>query len=633
MTGLLAAIKNTLTLAVGGLVVIGGLVLVIISKKINHQLQRLSSRQCHYLISITWLAVLTCQLIILWKLPVTVYHDPFRILYQAAPLSHGIFNWGQTTYFLRYPNNVPLTVMLAGWLAAMRFLGISSVNFAVGLLQVLLLNLFLALTLSIGWQLSHRRSVIFGILSLYALTPFAYTYYLQVFYSDLINMVLLLAIFSLLIHWPAFSRHQRWLAAPLIIILSMFAQLTKGNFIVLIPAVLITLVHYRHAQDHHLRLPLLLIIVGIFLSFPAAGQIKQAAHFHPSSRYQLPVTSWVAMGLNPHTRGTYSSHDIQQMVDCNRLSQRKQVARREIKQRLRHDHLIHQFTSKIGILLNGGNIANWYNGGLRNAPRQVQRVLPVGLTLALISYQLALCTLFWLAIIRLWWPSHGQVTSPVVTLAIVTAIGFLSFHALLWESEERYGQILVPLLLIIIAATPPHNPLDDGLLQKKWPLAILTILVLLGCGAAQKLPAGASTNSLVNATVVAAQRSEPSSQYNAKPTMLASRQQIKQTIVLNHQAGYLMVHSMSRATLQGTLTNLKTGKTKPLRRGSGKLMFRGHLAAGKYQVRLSNPTAKPQPVIITHVIGYRLAAGTLQIGHRRLADSSLVYLASRLKNR
>nr|WP_252895115.1 hypothetical protein [Liquorilactobacillus satsumensis] len=34
-------------------------------------------------------------------------------------------------------------------------------------------------------------------------------------------------------------------------------------------------------------------------------------------------------------------------------------------------------------------------------------------------------------------------------LAIIVASGYVFFHMLLWESESRYGQALLPLLLVI----------------------------------------------------------------------------------------------------------------------------------------------------------------------------------------
>ncbi|MFD1484267.1 hypothetical protein ACFQ5J_03355 [Lacticaseibacillus baoqingensis] len=135
------------------------------------------------------LVMLGVQIALVNVMPVSVYHDPYRVIAQADHLAAGHWDW-PTTYFGRYPNNVPLTYLLSRWLLLGQLVGLST-NAAVQLLSLIILDGFIALMLLTVWQMAHRKSLLLGTFAFLVLTPFAYTYYLQVFYSDLPMMLLL----------------------------------------------------------------------------------------------------------------------------------------------------------------------------------------------------------------------------------------------------------------------------------------------------------------------------------------------------------------------------------------------------------------------------------------------------------
>ena len=166
------------------------------------------------------------QLAVLKFLPVSIYHDPYRVLSQADQLAAGNFHW-TTTYFWRYPNNVPITYFLYLWLNLTKTL--FSTNLALWILSFLILNSFILLTLKLAWQLSKRKSLIIGLTAFFVLTPFSYTYYLQVFYTDLPNFLLLLLIFDYLFKWDSFNKSQQVITSISIFLLACICLLYTSD--------------------------------------------------------------------------------------------------------------------------------------------------------------------------------------------------------------------------------------------------------------------------------------------------------------------------------------------------------------------------------------------------------------------
>ncbi|WP_262315820.1 hypothetical protein [Lacticaseibacillus parakribbianus] len=71
-----------------------------------------SHRRLAWVVALVLVAALCGQLAVRHALPDTIYHDPFRVLAQADRLAAGLSGFG-STYFWRYPNNVPLAFLLA----------------------------------------------------------------------------------------------------------------------------------------------------------------------------------------------------------------------------------------------------------------------------------------------------------------------------------------------------------------------------------------------------------------------------------------------------------------------------------------------------------------------------------------
>lgn len=610
----------------------GGLVIAIVSHYTAHLFKQLSQRQFRLLVICLLLIMIIIQCLLLWAIPLTVYHDPFRVLDQAVQLAHHHYQW-QSTYFWRYPNNVCLTYFLSRWLIVTDWLGLS-VNLSLAILEMITLDGLIGLILLIVYRLSKRRSMVVGALLFLMATPFAYTYYLTVFYSDSLIMLIILAIIAILIYWPVLTKTKRWLAGSILLLLTACGILIKASLIVIVPALLLTIFtiqKYRHLLGW-LKAPLIAILVGVTIALPLQGIVYHSANFHPNRDYQFPVSAWVSMGLNTHSRGTYSDHDVTQLVQIKHYRQRSRVANQRLRHRIHRlgiAGILKQVIIKTGILLNGANIGQWYNGGAREAPAWYQSRLVTILKTIAVAYQMALAALYWLVIGRL---LHWQGTGSahhffIASFSVLLALGFLAFYSCLWEVEERYGQVIIPLLLIFLASSMPGSVASScrNIAGRVAATIILTIIALMS-GDSTQLTGSAQTNTLANAKVVAAQRAQLSTTYNARPNVIKPGQIISQEIILNRPANRVSVQTYPDAQTSGELVSLSTHRHYLLTKsGPENLVGYYQLPAGKYRIEVTNHTHVDQPQAVVHVHGYQLAPHSLQKDGQRFTDASLIY--------
>ncbi len=118
--------------------------------------------------------------------------------------------------------------------------------------------------------------------------------------------------------------------------------------------------------------------------------------------------------------------------------------------------LIKLWVVKMGILLNVNSVQDWYNGGFRSAPTWYLKNAQLIKVLTTVSYTSATLCIWLTLITRLlrWRINLDDVDQLMALLAIVIALGYLSFHTLLWEVEPRYGQAILPLIIFTMAAVP-----------------------------------------------------------------------------------------------------------------------------------------------------------------------------------
>lgn len=590
------------------------------------RLDHLSTRQLRWGIGLGLLAMLIAQVVVLHVMPNTVYHDPYRVLSQADQLAAGHMTW-DITYFWRYANNVPLAYLLSLWLRLTQLVGLST-NLSVHLLSILVLDNFISLALHTIWQLSQRASLLVVAFGFFALSPFAYTYYLQVFYSDLPTMLVLLIIIRSLLNWSQKTSCQRWFAGSGLVVAVMLGAMLKPNLVVLLPALLIVgliLARQHLWRQAKLTLPILLIVLGFGLSLPATKVIDVAANYQPRTAFSFPATNWILMGYNQHSNGGYSGKDVGRAIKQPSQAARQRYNLKTIPKRIKTlgvVGVIRLWVVKLGIVLNVQGIQRWYNGGFRAAPSWYSNHAGFYQGLTVIGYVAATLLMWGALMLKLlrWRPDLTDPHQILALLAVTTALGYLAFHTLLWEVEPRYGQAILPLLWVALAAIPRQASQSRPRWANQASLLNGATALLVAFGAAGVLGA-----QLPQKQVIAAQRSQLSMQYHAKPKTVTPGTVLAEVVDVNAPANYFSVQIHAGSQVQVTLTNLATGQHYRLTMAGSVARLHHQLAAGQYRITVQNLTTRGQQVDVTHTYHYQLAAHPLTVNGQSQPTASLIY--------
>lgn len=590
------------------------------------RLDHLSTRQLRWGIGLGLLAMLIAQVVVLHVMPNTVYHDPYRVLSQADQLAAGHMTW-DITYFWRYANNVPLAYLLSLWLRLTQLVGLST-NLSVHLLSILVLDSFIALALHTIWQLSQRASLLVVAFGFFALSPFAYTYYLQVFYSDLPTMLVLLIIIRSLLNWSQKTSRQRWSAGSGLVVAVMLGAMLKPNLVVLLPALLIVgliLARQHLWRQAKLTLPILLIVLGFGLSLPATKVIDVAANYQPRTAFSFPATNWILMGYNQHSNGGYSDKDVGRAIKQPSQAARQRYNLKTIPKRIKTlgvVGVIRLWVVKLGIVLNVQGIQRWYNGGFRAAPSWYSNHAGFYQGLTVIGYVAATLLMWGALMLKLlrWRPDLTDPHQILALLAVTTALGYLAFHTLLWEVEPRYGQAILPLLWVALAAIPRQASQSRPRWANQASLLNGATALLVAFGAAGVLGA-----QLPQKQVIAAQRSQLSVQYHAKPKTVTPGTVLAEVVDVNAPANYFSVQTHAGSQVQVTLTNLATGQHYRLTMAGSVARLHHQLAAGQYRITVQNLTTRGQQVDVTHTYHYQLATHPLTVNGQSQPTASLIY--------
>ena len=605
------------------ILLIGLIWLVAFFKFFQPTLDKFSQQTLNWFLIISLLLVIILQSWILIKFPVSVYHDPYRVLTAAERLAANDPNWQQSTYFERYPNNLPLTFFLSLWFKLTFKLHLTT-NFALGALSLVCLDSLIISIILMLKKLAARNSLIIASLAFLVFTPFAYSYYLQIFYSDLPAMLGLILIFQILLSWKSQTVNQNFGLALSLFIVTLISQLIKPNLIVILPAILLYILileQQKLLKTSHLLTPLIIIILAISLSFPTAKIIEQTVAFQPKTKDELPVESWILMGLNQHSHGSYDAALIAQELKMPTKAARQQNDLKKIKaqiHRLKMVGLFKQWLIKASILLNVRSFLTWYNGGLRSANTNLWNWSKI----ASFIYQLANILLAAVVCLRLlsWQPQLENAHERVALLAVIVSLGLLSFNTFLWETEARYGQIILPLSFLLLGTIPLKQTKFSKIQVKK--ILLISVIILLGISGGNWSKLNSSNS---GSHIVTAQRSQLSSQYNSPTYDLKANACLKQKISFAFRVNLFWLELPKTSSITGWLTN--DNHHYLLSRQGKHFGIDKTLAPGKYLLILKNPTNKVQKIDLSRNINYQLATYPLQINQKTDHNASLIYQA------
>lgn len=583
----------------------------------NSKLIDLISQNAKKLTIIAFVLLIIFQLLIVTFFKASVYHDPFRVLYQADLLSHHNFNWNDSTYFSHCPNNIPLVYLLAQWFKFTQIFNLPT-NWALNLLCIITVDIFIALVVAIIKQVSGKWMSCLKVTIFFLITPLAYSYLLQVFYSDILLLISVCGIWLALVMWTNAVKVKKILFTVLIFLCGLLGMLTKPSIVVLIVSLGVTAFLFR--KKNGLVLPAIALIVGISMAPILNQQIVNEVHFSIETKYKLPVNTWIYMGLNNQTSGTYARKDInriENLSEANRFKDTNKLIAQRVK-KLNPIGIVKQWVSKIEICENVGTVQGAYMSGNYCAPAWFVKWQPIVSVIVSVIFR-SLIILIMLRIIKICVMNDATI-SWLVLLTKLTILGFIAFYSIVWETECRYGLILLPLYLILIAI-PMHK--RQAHCQKYHSAQIIFNGLIFGFLLLNLFMQNVSANINNFSGVITAQNSQLSSYYKAKLTQLAPHTTISEQVQLTGQANdfSVIVPKNSKVKVELIFPN---NETKCLDKRNGYAYYHGTMKSGRYQIRILNETAQTQTCTVVVPSSYKLAKYPIK-GDIKIQNGYLVY--------
>lgn len=417
--------------------------------------------------------------------------DSFYVRDQAVLLAHASRHW--MSYFSIYPNNVFCAVWILELIKLSALFHLKTPWVLINLIQFIWLDLGLMASLFLlqKWNKSYLKPLLIFVWIITA--PF-YGYALFV-YTDIWVLPVPLMVASLL--ETHFSKKISWLKFILISGLLIFAAKMKGNFWILVIAVILGLVisGISNRNFNQLR-KLLCTLIPILIVFSIGMTLIQNDSNYHSTDKALPVTHWIAMSSDPNTHGDYLKKET---LDEIALPTKKARTQNDIKlitgnlKQMRFQGFIEHCASKLQLLTSSGTF------GFERLTKQWQRIprwfyhyqnqLKIRLAnITQIEYITFLCgTIIFLIL---------SFTSESQSILEIFMIGIVVFHTVLWESEERYGLPLLPILILFgilgidVLASKMKNS-SNPLIKLGKGLLTIIFVILIG-KAVNNLPSNSS---------------------------------------------------------------------------------------------------------------------------------------------
>lgn len=570
-----------------------------------------SNRSLWWLLGLLYAIMLGAQIFSLKNFEISLVRDPFRTTATAIQLAqNNLPKW--PNYFDRATNNVPITIILSWLLKITSWTGLGSLTL-VKAFAFLMANGIAIVTLLAGYVTTKKVSTLVAIQTWLTFTPFLYTYNLHIFYSDGFSILGfgLVLLTLLTIHKHTFTKRAYQVIVIMIGALAAFVtELIKPNFIVVVPALLlwVLILALRKVNiSKRTGAAVFAIVLATIIAIPTTGALKNAAHFKVDTAYEFPMQHWIMMGVNQASFGAYSQTDVNLTASKTTLAARKANDTAIIKTRLADMKPLGYLglvITKFGTLQNQGALNKSYTDGFWEAPKfylaQPRRISE----LLSIWMRVGMMVLLTFALIGLW----RQFKDPTADglLAALLIAGLLVFHALMWESNNRYGEaVIIPTFYLAIQGWHSTRLNSGGFIPRLQHGLVLGVIAIV------TFTAAAFTAGPVMQQTEAAlpfrsygQMSNWGTNFGYPNTMIPAHTTISQEVDVPVAQQRLIIRRT--ANQLGTLTIMYHGKTiyqnsqmttdsllAP--NGDGATSIKYNFKPGKYTFKLTNNTNQPIP--------------------------------------
>lgn len=348
-------------------------------------------------------------------------------------------------YYLRYPNNIFVTFVLAliGKLLMPKLIIYQVCNIlAIVFSQYLIYRVTEKLAGAALGLICLLISVFF----------FPYIFYAPIVYTDTLSLLFLLIPANLLIDRNGqFRRHLTVIV--LVSFLFSLCLLLKGTLIVFVVAYLLVLLLFLPRWRKLYCLLPVIIVMLVQILFNQGVNTSGIISRNELAQQRFPVTHWLMMGQNPWTYGKHTMHDVNWTRTMLKTESREQVEQVHLKE-FRRRVLTRGWFGNIRFNLEKLN-ETWTDGTyyalfvLKRQPVRpniIKHLTENPLVFFVQGYARiqSMILIFGVFLFAL----RMKKSDPILTLFVLAVIGFFLF-LILWETRSRYLVSLTPFLIIM----------------------------------------------------------------------------------------------------------------------------------------------------------------------------------------
>ncbi|WP_052348586.1 glycosyltransferase family 39 protein [Weissella oryzae] len=584
------------------------IILFLLIRWIYHQLTSFSSKTKGYIIWLAWFSILLIQIIFVFTVHVGVFGDPVQMLQMATRLANHNYDWVE--WIRQYPNLVPLTALYTGFLHLSSWTGLPFLAVFYSF-NVAVTSAIVGLTFYLIWR--HNQNIAVIAAGFAIITPFFYTFLLNVGYSD--GPAILISLALALIYDSAEHKGTfKWLAASLTVILFGAAYLMRPNIIILLVAFLLMLLlsFKNRKQNFTFQLNLRMLassFVGLILASQVSRWLFTIFHYDKNNADVFPTLHWIYMGLNPTSGGKYSTADRYYTLLHHGYKTAAQADWAGILHRFAEYNpitLILHWLAKFFTLWSSGTFQTSTDYQIRwqSAPSFLLNHM---LTLDVLneSFTKALIALLLFSIVvKLYRMKKLQVN--LMLLVLLFIIGISLFHSLIWEVKIRYQFMTIGLLLFagyqnladLIEQPLKFNKFKELTQKNTWALIALPILGGISLLTMNLIP----SNHLLS-PVSSYRWAQSSIQKQNDHTFIEQGQQISQIVPLGVKSSNLQLVTEYSQPLVLYIDRWQANQWQPVLESK----IPAHslvknisypFAAGKYRITLQNNTIYPAEVAV-----------------------------------
>lgn len=350
-------------------------------------------------------------------------------------------------YYSRYPNNIPLFVVMNVIMKVAGVFGVTDLSL-VGKTMACFMLAITAFLSFLTARKTHGNNMALLVLSIFVTNPLFYLYS-SYYYTDVLCMPFaLFAIYMFACFWKSEQRgvdYWKLLAAGVAIGVGY-----EIRAVVIILFVAIMVWTFTRARIKTTMKVVLVVVIGMAPIFLAFKVVNTTGIMPIDRNLQFPVTHWLMMGLNEESGGKFNGEDFELTNGCETYEEKVAVNKKEIVRRVKEQGfsgLLAHSKEKLAIVWADGYSVPTTFKYVESYNKVFDYTLGTRNIFMRYYAQICRCALFFLLLIH--FINRIMKAEAVISMWDLAILGAYIFY-LLWEAGERYAVSFIPWMLLVM---------------------------------------------------------------------------------------------------------------------------------------------------------------------------------------